>query len=768
MKKFFLLLVAALYILDLQAFTSPYVANGLPCAADGLCKSTDGFREPTDSLSSEKLDSIIVSASWAGVKTPVAQATIGRKEIAQRAASHSLPMIVGFQPSVVATTEGGLGLGYSKFSVRGSDPTRTNVTLNGISLNNGEAQDMTWVNLPTLGSVLQSVQLQRGLGTSVNGPGAFGATFNMQTITPSDRAYGEAEASYGSYQTHIETIGAGTGILKSGSNNLFFDTKYSGSRTEGYIRNAKADLNFLFLQGGWFNEKNSLKLLYIFGDQSTGITWEGCPLAPDDMYHSNRRYNLSGEYYDDFGNFHYYDNETDNYTQHHLQLHYVHTFNKNLTFNATLHYTKGQGYYENYKYNAKFSKYGLDNQIVDGATYKKSDFIIRQYMDNDYYVASANFHYNNRALSVIGGLNYSFYDGNHFGRLRWCKLNPALAPNKEWYRNEGKKDDMSAFVKAEYQIVTGLTAYLDLQYRFIFYEMNGMDKDFVEMESTNHYNFFNPKAGLNYELNSKNRFYFSVAVGHKEPTRSDLKEAIKAGEASKMKKERMTDFELGYSFASKGVSLGANLYFMEYKDQLVATGKLTETGYTIQQNIPDSYRHGIELSALVRPFRNLEIAANLTLSKNKLRKYTLYTDTYDNPSDWNPVEQTPTYIKKGNLALSPELVSMASVNYSPSKSWLVGLNYKEVGKQYMDNSSCVAAKIPAYGVMGFMASKTFSIRGLAKMELSAHIDNLLNNRYYAYGFIYTSKFADGSADDVSKSVFPQARTNFLVTVALKF
>lgn len=724
-----------------------------------------------DSARVSKLDSIVVSSDRAGIKTPVPYTYIGRTQIKNTAASYSLPMILGFQPSVVATTEGGLGLGYSSFSVRGSDATRVNVTLNGISINDGESQSVFWVDIPSMGGFLQSIQLQRGVGTSINGPSAFGATMNMRTLSTSDTPYGSAEFSYGSYKTYMTAVAAGTGETKNG---FSFDVRYAHNSTEGYIRNAKAKLNSLFISAGWTpNEHNHLKLIYIYGDQATGITWEGCP---PEKYEEDRRYNVSGEYYDKAGNVRYYDNETDNYKQHHAQMHYVHKFTDNLAFDATLHFTKGDGYYENYKADAKFSKYGLENQVIDGVTYKKSDIIIRQYMDNAYYAASANLDYKNEKLHATAGTAYSYYDGDHFGKVKWSMYNGSVPSDFQWYKNSGKKTDVSFFARAEYDIIDGLTAFADLQYRHVSFKMDGEDKDFIGLKNNSDYDFFNPKAGLTYKISKCSKAYFSVAVGHREPTRSDLKESIKAGKADEIKAERMLDYELGYNFTNEKFTAGVNIYFMEYKNQLVATGKLTETGYTIQENIPDSYRRGIEVSAGWQILKNLRADANLTLSKNKLKNYTLYTDTYDNANDWNPVEQTATFLKKSNLTLSPQVIGMGMLTYViPCKSDadrafapIVSLNAKYVGKQYMDNSSMDVAKVPAYFTMGLNIQKSFRIKGSSTMQLSFCIDNLLNRKYYSYGWIYRAMFKDGSDDYVEKGVYAQATTHFIAKVAFNF
>lgn len=716
-------------------------------------------------VSNYTLDSVIISSTRVTNSSPFAHTTLYKDYLKKEASSHSLPMIIGYQPSVVATTEGGLGLGYTKFSVRGSSSSRTNITLNGISVGDGESQEFFWVNLPSLSSSLQSVQLQRGVGTSVNGPGAFGATLNMRTLASAVQPYLNAEFSLGSYSTYIASIASGTGRISLKDSYFSFDARYSYSNTHGYIRNAKASLNSIFLQGIWENKANLLKLIYIYGDQSTGITWDGVPI---NIYYTNRKYNSAGEYYDDDGILHYYDNETDNYAQHHTQLHYVRSFTPYLTLNSTLHFTKGDGYYENYKYNQKFSKYGLSDQTIDGQVYKKSDFIIRQLMDNNYLAGAISLNYLKENMSLIAGGNYSYYDGDHFGRLNWSKYNQNIPEKYNWYDNNGKKEDLSLFTKGQFRLYKGLSIYADIQYRYIDYRLRGIDKDFVNLDKNLSYSFFNPKGGVIYDINDKNRVYFSVATAHREPSRSDIKESIKALRENEIKKERLLDYELGYTFSKNNFSANVNLYAMEYKNQLVATGRLTETGYVIQENIPNSYRRGIELSFTYKPVSWIQFGGNMTLSKNKLKDYTLFVDTYDNSVDWNPVEQTKVFLKSSHLTLSPEFIGSAFVNFFPCNNLEISFNAKQIGKQYMDNSSLEIAKVPSYFVLNANISKRFAINSSTTLSLNLAIDNLLNNKYYSYGWIYRAVFADGSPDYVEKAVYSQAPINMLFKVAIEF
>lgn len=720
-------------------------------------------QDKSEKVSQEfSLDSVVIASTRAGQNTPVAHTTVSREQMSMEPSNHSLPMMLSLQPSVVTTVEGGLGLGYSKLSVRGTDASRINVTVNGIAMNDAESQEVFWVNLPAVQNFLHSVQLQRGVGTTANGPASFGASINMQTNPPAMDAYGRAEFSFGSYSTYLTSIAAGTGVSKNG---FSFDISYSHGTTDGYIRNAKADLNSLFASAGWRNANNSLKLNYIYGEQHTGITWEGISLED---YYNNRRYNPAGEYYDEAGNVRYYDNETDNYSQHHIQAIYTHQFSTKLAWNTTLNFTKGDGYYENYKYDDTFAEYGLDPQVIDEVTYENGDFIIREAMDNAFYAAMTSLSYRTSDFNLVSGISYSFYDGDHIGKMLWSKYNQNIPDDYRWYLNNGKKEDASIYARAEWAVSPLVTVFADMQYRYIEYKLKGPDDDFVLLDNNRYYSFFNPKGGLSFNLSPKSTLYASVAVSHREPSRSDIKESIKSGEEGKLESERLIDYELGYRYASDKLSLMANLYFMEYKNQLVATGRLTDVGYVIKENIPDSYRRGIELAAAWSPMKWLKIDANLTLSKNELKNFTNYVDTYDNDTDWNPVEQTAVFYKKSKLTLSPEVISMAMVSVKPVESVGLSLSCKYVGEQYMDNSSSDIARVPGYYTASFNSYKEFTMKNNSKIRVSFSVDNLFNNRYYSYGWIYYAMFANGAPDYVEQGVYPQATINFVAKVAYSF
>ena len=708
-----------------------------------------------------KLDSVVVEAYRAGKNTPVSYTKIGREELLSISPSNSIPMLLSLTPSVVSSTEGGNGLGYSSMRIRGSEGSRINVTLNGIVLNEAESQEVFWVNIPSFSSFLQDVQVQRGVGTSSNGPAAFGASINMRTLSTASEPYGNAEFSIGSYGTFMSTVGAGTGLSKSG---LSADFRFSRNLGTGYIRNAKTDLTSFFGSLGWYNGRSSLRLNYILGDQKSGVTWEG--ISREQM-EADRRFNSAGSYYDAAGNLHYYDNETDNYRQHHIQAHFITMLNSALSFSATAHYTKGDGYYENYKANRKFSNYGLPTQSVGGVSYGRSDMIVQKAMDNGHLAFNANLQYNSVQFRGSGGVSASFYSGDHFGNVIWSMYNESIAKGYRWYDNNGDKDDISAFVKGEYSIGEVVTVYLDMQYRRIDYKLSGNDDDIVALDWSRGYNFFNPKAGLTLNIDKSSQLYASVAVGRKEPGRTDIKEAVKGVKADDIKAERLIDYELGYRLSGTDFNLSANIYLMEYKDQLVPTGRLSSTGYVIKENVGKSYRRGVEIAAAWRPASRLRFDGNISLSKNIIRNYVAFVDQYDNENDWNPLAQREYKFDKTTISFSPSLTSMAMATLYPSSTTSLSLDAKYVGKQYMDNMESEDRSIPAYYLLNFRASKTFSLKNDRYMDIQFFVNNLLNRRYFSNGWVYFAQFATGS-DYIEEGIYPQAEINFMMRVAFRF
>ncbi len=719
-----------------------------------------------DSLNHIQLEEVVVSGTRAGVNTPVSYSNISMSDIRKNNAARNIPAILQTTPSLVSFTEDGLGVGNTQFRIRGTDATRINVTLNGMPLNNPESQEVFWVNLPDLSNSLQNIQIQRGVGTSTNGPAAFGASISLQTTGGRSEPYGEASTSVGSYGTFLSSIAAGTGILDHG---FSFDARYSRVLGEGYVRNGSVNHTNFYAALSHYTDKQFIRLSYLKGIQHTGITWEG--VSEEQMKDSEygRKYNPAGEYYDDAGNRLYYDNETDNYYSDIIQLTLSRELNKYMTLNAGLSYNYGYGYYENYREDNDFSDFGLEDQIIDGVTYSTSDFIRRKLMRNDFYVANVGLNYSRNKLKLTFGGMYSYYDGNHFGRLPWIKYWEGDEADIEWYRNVGKKSEFNIYTKADYQLNTRLSIFGDLQYRRVNFELNGIDDDLEELKGDFIYNFFNPKAGININLNNFNRLYGSVAVGQREPLRNDLKDGIKGESTNPIKPERMIDYELGYHYNGvNGLHLGANFYYMDYHNQMVQTGKLNDVGYKLMENVENSYRTGLELETTVPLWNNkILIDANATFSRNKIKDYVAWFDHYDNQENWNAKGQISKEYGTTNISFSPNVVSAMGVTWQPVSAVYLNLMGKYVSKQYMDNTSDDVKSIDAYFVSNLSAGYTFNKTPLGTFNLQVFVNNLFNKKYVANGWASTVTFADDSSINWI-GYYPQATRNYMMRLTLSF
>ena len=723
----------------------------------------------------ERLDSIVVVSSRAGNDPPVTFTMIGKESLRRSNPLNSLPMNLALQTSVVSVNEGGTGLGYSKMTVRGSKGSQINVTLNGVTLNDAESQEVFWVNIPALSTMISSVQLQRGLGTSANGAGAFGASINMSTAAVSSRPFGSADLSLGSYGTYVGAFSAGSGLMKSG---LYFNMAYSRGLTDGYIRNAFADVQSAMAVLGWMNDTNSLRLTWLMGDQRTGITWNG--ISPE-QYEIDRRYNPAGEYYDKFGNTRYYDNETDNYIQHHLQLNYTRSFSESLAWSTTFNYTRGDGYFENYWTDAAFRTFMM---ACDKS--ETGDFIIREGLGNDYFVLNSDVRYTSSLLRLIGGLSLSRYDGDHTGSVLWSDVlgDDFDYDSHSWYVNRGLKQEASAFVRSEIMCCEGLTAFADLQYRGVWLDMAGPENDGVPLDHQACWHFFNPRAGLSYRWSPSSRVYASAALGHREPGRSDIKELIldanKAAEAGvegrgvDVRPEKMVDVEVGYEYLTERLALSADIYLMEYWDMLVETGKLSDVGYAIKENVPRSWRRGVELAVAWDALPWLQLGGNMTLSTNKIRSYTAYYEMYDNIDNWNYLGQKQVSFENTDILMSPSVTGAANVTFRPFVSMrgslssaYVTLGGKYVGKQFYDNTSSDDRSIPAYFTGNLSMGYELPVKE-SSLSLSLHVNNLLNNMYYADAWLWRAYFQQSDTYYNQIGLYPQAPVNFMFKIGWRF
>lgn len=727
-----------------------------------ICSTTVYSQQKTDSLKHIRLDEVTVSATRVNKDAPIAYSNLNETEIKKENAAKNIPAILQTLPSVVAYTEGGTAIGNTSFRIRGTDANRINITLNGMPLNNPESQEVYWVNLPDLSNSLQSLQVQRGVGTATNGTASFGASISMQTVGSKPKAYADLSTAYGQYNTLLLSGAAGTGILKNG---LSLDARYSYVKSDGYIRNGKVDHKNIYAALSHYSDHQLLRLIYMNGIQHTGITWEG--VHPDTIP-VNRRYNPAGKYNNETQ---YYDNETDNYYSNIGQLLFTRYLTNALTLNINLAYNHGYGFYENYKVDEKFSKYGLANQVVNGTTYKKSDIIRRKLMMNHLYVGSFNLNYQKEKIGLTIGGMYSYFDGNHYGHLLWAKYNQNINDGYEWYRNESDKRDMNVFLKAEYRPIESLSLFAEAQNRYVDYRMEGIDDDLMNLSNNNYYNFINPKAGASFRFADYNEIYGSFGISNREPLRADLKESLKGGGTRSITSERLYDYEFGYKYANAIVSFGANFYYMNYKDQLIQTGKLNDTGYKLQENVPDSYRTGIELTLAYTPTQWLRLDGNLTLSRNKIKNYTAYYTVYD-PDTWKPIipyQQVTEFYKSTDISFSPNTVGSFIVTFSPFEKEDISFSFvnKYIGKMYYDNTSNPDNRLSDYLVTDFIASYSLDAHKAGKFDFQFYINNLASIKYNANAWIDTYTFPDGS-QSIYKGLFPQAGANLMGRIRYRF
>ena len=597
--------------------------------------------EETDTLKSVVLQNVQVVSTRATSKTPVAFTDMDREQLKAVNHGQDIPYLLSLTPSVTMTSDAGNGIGYTSLRIRGTDPSRINITANGIPMNDAESAQLYWVNMGDFASSVQSMQIQRGVGTSTNGAGAFGATLNMQTESIGLQPYVGLDVSGGSYYSHKETLRFGTGLI---GKHWGLQGRLSNIGSKGYLDRASTKLNSYFLQAGWFGDNTVVKLITFNGEEDTYHAWNYTSKYEQSLY--GRTYNSCGEYYDAEGNRRYYKDQTDNYHQQNYQLIWNQRLTGEMNLNAALHYTKGQGYYEEYKRKRTLFEYDLDPQ----QTWAASDLVRQKKMDNDFYGAVASLNYNNRRnLQATVGGGWNRYDGDHFGLVKWVKSPVSdLQPNHPYYSDNAKKTDFNIYGKATYDILPGMNVFADLQYRHVGIRMEGPTDEInwdayqrIVYDMKESFDFFNPKFGLNYDITPRHKAYVSYAIAHKEPTRNNYQNSLNA-ELSMPKAERLNDLEAGYKYQSPAFSAGANLYWMDYKDQFVLTGEIDKIGEAITRNLPKSYRLGVEIEAAWKPADWFRWDANATWSKNRVKGITVQltdgsvADLGDQPLAFSP------------------------------------------------------------------------------------------------------------------------------------
>jgi iron complex outermembrane recepter protein len=700
---------------------------------------------------------VFVSAVRAGGYSPMAFSTVDRIQLKKQNSVYDMPYLLSLTPSLAETSEAGNGIGYTNMRIRGTDANRINVTIDGIPLNDAESQQVFWVDLPDLASSVDNIQIQRGAGTSSNGSGAFGATVSIETLNPESEPFAEIATSVGSFNTIKNTVSAGTGML---GGNFGLRMRYSDIRSDGYIERTGSNHRSENISGIYRTVNSILKANIILGEEHTGIGWWG---VPKEMLTVNRRYNPSGEYTDENGTIRYYDNESDNYRQNHFQLIYSQKVGDFFSVHAALHYTKGKGYYEEYRENQNYSDYGLQNVIIGDSVITSTDLIRRKWMSNEFYglVYSLKYQKDKLDATVGGGMNQ--YLGDHFGKIIWMKYAGSTEKDYQWYFNDSQKDEISIYGKINYMLSERMSAFGDLQYRFILYKMKGIDDDLKDLSQEHRFGFFNPKAGVFYSINPNQDAYISFSVASREPTRTDFKEAS-GDPAAAPRPETLYDSEMGYKLRTGKASLGANLYWMIYSDQLVPTGELSDVGYSIMTNVKKSYRLGIELVAGVKPLNFIEWNMNLTLSRSRILDFTEYYIDF-NTTDWSS-QYLSRYLGKVDIAYSPSIISTSDIGFRIHKGTELHLISKYVGKQYIDNTMNSERMIDPYFVNNIRLDYEPDIRNIKGIQLQLLVINIFSEVYESNGY-GGNWYEDGSEKSWSY-YFPQAGINFMFKIGLKF
>lgn len=684
------------------------------------------------------LEEVLVAAVRVKSTSPVTHSNVTKEDLEARNLGQDIPALLNYLPSVVTTSDAGAGIGYSGIRVRGSDATRVNITINGIPYNDAESQGTFWVNMPDFTSSTESMQLQRGVGTSTNGSGAFGASLNLLTNAISENVYGEISNAFGSYNTRKHTVKFSSGKI---NDHIEFSGRFSKIDSDGYIDRAFADLKSYFLQAAYVDDNTLIKALTFGGQEKTYQAWEG--VTKEQMETLGRTYNP-----------YTYENEIDNYNQDHYQLHWNEILSENWSTNIGLNYTYGRGYYEQFKEGEDFADYDLTPISLGGATIDETDLIRRRWLDNDFYVVNANATYINNELEFIFGTSYSDYKGDHFGEIIWAEFASNSEIRDRYYESNTKKNDANIFGKLTYKLNDNWTIFTDIQTRFVTIKTNGLTSDRAPINVDKKYTFFNPKAGLTFKINNQNSLYLSYAKANKEPNRNDFENGV-------LTSEKLNDFELGWRLNTTNFKMNTNVYYMLYKDQLVLTGAIDDTGAPIRATSGKSYRLGLEIDAQIKIVDKFSLQPNIAISSNK---------NVDFVTTWNG---ELTDLGNTDIAFSPNLIIGNALVYQPIKNMQVAFLSKYVGKQFMGNIDNKNSKLNSYFVNDLNVSFEILPTSIFKsITLSALVNNLFNTKYISNGYYYTYEDDWSVAGEITTldgaGYYPQATRNFLVGATLKF
>ncbi|MGZ0015383.1 TonB-dependent receptor [Yeosuana sp. AK3] len=705
--------------------------------------------KPSDSTKTQVLDEILVKAVRVNADSPITHSNVTKKALEKRNLGQDLPILLNYLPSVVTTSDAGSGVGYTGIRVRGVSSQSTNITINGIPYNDAESLGTFWVDLPDFASSVESLQLQRGVGTSTNGSGAFGASINILTDAIAEKANAEISNSFGSYQTRKHHVKFSTGTL---NNHFELAGRLSQINSDGYIDRATSDLKAYFLQASYIDDNTLIKALAFGGHEITYQAWNGIDA---ETLATNRTFNPSGLYTDNEGNIQFHEDEVDNYKQDHYQLHWNEMYNNQWSTNLGLNYTYGRGYFEQYKEDEAFSDYDLTELNIGGEIINTTDLIRRRWLDNDFYVLNFNANYKTNTINFTFGTSYSSYIGNHFGEIIWARFASNSEIGDTYYNGKGKKKDFSFFAKATYRLNDRISLYGDLQTRFVSYKTTGLTSDRVNLLIDETYNFFNPKAGITYKLNQEHSLYFSYARANREPSRSDFESN------PDIKTEQLNDFELGWRHQSNKIKLNTNLYYMFYNEQLVLSGAIDNTGTPIRTNSGESYRLGLEIEATFQISKQFVVQPNVTVSSNK------------NRSTFSQIDGVLVDLGKTNISFSPELVAANALVFQPSNNFQTSFLSKYVGEQFMGNTDSQASKLNSYFVNDLNITYEIKPKALFKsIILSGLINNVFGVEYVSNGYYFTFDDTWSDPNQITTiegaGYYPQATTNFLLGATLKF
>ncbi|WP_340199685.1 TonB-dependent receptor [Ascidiimonas sp. W6] len=706
------------------------------------------------------LDEVLVSAVRANAQSPVTFSNLDKEEFAPRNLGQDIPFMVNFLPSVVTTSDAGAGIGYTGIRVRGSDATRVNVTINGIPYNDAESQGTFWVNLPDFASSVENLQLQRGVGTSTNGAGAFGASLNLLTDAVTEGSSGEISNSFGSFNSQKHTLKFNTGRM---NDHFELAGRLSVIKSDGYIDRAASDLKSYFLQGSYIDENTLIKALIFGGQEVTYQSWFG---VDAETLRTNRTFNPAGQQFDEEGNaIGFYEDQVDNYKQDHVQLLWNEKWNEQWSTNIALHYTYGRGFFEEYVDewftqniafgpDANLDFLGLDPITVNGESITATDNVRRRWLDNDFYGTTFSVNYKNDKTELIFGGAWNRYIGDHFGELIWARVAVDSEPFDRLYESVSYKTDFNVYGKLNYQLTNKLSLFGDLQLRLVNYEANGELLGGDPFLVDDNFSFFNPKAGITYALNQKNNFYFSYARANREPNRSDY-------ENGSPKPEQLNDFELGWRYLTPNVKVNTNVYYMRYKDQLVLTGGLDNSGFPLRANVGDSYRLGLEIDAAIKISEKLSVRPNLAISSNKNKDFFFQRDgVLQNLGDTN-------------ISFSPNIIAGNQFTYMPVEDLQFSFLSKYVGEQYMGNIDAEGSKLDSYFVNDFNVSYELKTNNFFKsIVFSVLVNNIFDKQFVSNGYFFTfdDDFSNpGTITTVEGAgYYPQAGINFLAGATIKF